>query len=60
MPNGILNTEFSDIVLIIRRISLKRLIDGGAAMLAHRRMNHHSEINGKLIINPLVRGILRV
>lgn len=45
---------------IIRRISLRRLMDGGAAILAQIRRNHHREIIGTDISKPFVRAILRV
>ncbi len=47
-------------VLVISRISLSRLIEGGAAMLAHTKRNHHNEIIGIDVSNPLVRATLRV
>jgi len=47
-------------VAVINVISLKRLIDGGAAILAAVNINHHIVIIGLIIINPLVRNILRV
>lgn len=36
------------------------MIDGGAAILAQIRRNHHNEINGSMLHNPLVRAMLRV
>ena len=45
---------------VMRVISLKRLIDGGAAMFAAVNKNHHIVIVGLIVINPLVRNILRV
>lgn len=45
---------------VMRVISLKRLIDGGAAILAAVNRNHHIVIVGLIVINPLVRNILRV
>lgn len=47
-------------VAVISIISLIKLIDGGAAMLAAVNKNHHIVIIGLIIINPLVRNILRV
>lgn len=43
-----------------RVISPNRLIDGGAAMLAADIINHQKEREGKSIIIPLDRYILRV
>lgn len=45
---------------VIRRISLKRLIDGGAAIFAAVAINHQRVRVGNTIIIPLVRKILRV
>jgi hypothetical protein len=45
---------------VIRVISLSKLIEGGAAMLAAVNKNHHIDIIGLMVINPLVRNILRV
>jgi len=47
-------------VAVIKVISLRRLIDGGAAILAAVNINHHIVIIGLITINPLVRNILRV
>jgi hypothetical protein len=41
-------------------ISLNKLIDGGAAILAAVNINHHIVIMGLMVINPFVRNILRV
>jgi len=49
-----------DIVPVINIISLRRLIDGGAAILAQTSKNHHNEIIGRDISSPLVKAILRV
>jgi len=49
-----------DIIDVISIISLSRLIDGGAAILAHVKRNHHNVIIGATAISPLVRNILRV
>jgi len=49
-----------DRVAVINVISLSRLIDGGAAMLAAVNINHHIVITGLIVINPLVKNILRV
>lgn len=47
-------------VVVIKMISLKRLIDGGAAMLAAVNKNHHMDIIGLIVISPLVKNMLRV
>jgi len=47
-------------VVVIKVISLNRLIDGGAAILAAVNRNHHIVIVGLIVINPFVRNILRV
>ena len=47
-------------VLVRRRISLKRLIEGGAAMLAALRRNHHSARWGASRASPFVIYRLRV
>lgn len=49
-----------EITEVISMISLRRLIDGGAAMLQAENKNHHMDIIGVTLINPLVRNILRV
>lgn len=49
-----------DIVQVIRIISLNRLIDGGAAIFVAVHTNHHMVIIGLIVINPLVKNILRV
>jgi hypothetical protein len=45
---------------VINIISLNKLIDGGAAMLAAVNKNHHIDIVGLIHINPLDKNILRV
>jgi hypothetical protein len=47
-------------VAVIKVISLNKLIEGGAAILAAVNRNHHIVIIGLITINPLVRNILRV
>lgn len=47
-------------VAVIKVISLSKLIDGGAAMLAAVNKNHHMVIVGLIVIKPLVKNILRV
>lgn len=49
-----------DSTALISMISLKRLMDGGAAILAAVKINHHIDIVGPTDINPFVRNILRV
>lgn len=51
---------FHDKMLVIRRISLKRLSEGGAAMLAAVKINHHGAMEGAEVRRPLIRMILRV
>jgi hypothetical protein len=48
------------IVVVIKVISLSKLIDGGAAIFAAVNINHHIVIIGLIVINPLVKNILRV
>lgn len=45
---------------VIRRISLRRLMVGGAAIFAHENINHHIDRIGIVSKIPLVRIILRV
>lgn len=47
-------------VVVIRVISLRRLIDGGAAIFAAVNKNHHIVMIGLIVIRPFVRNILRV
>lgn len=47
-------------MLVINRISLIRLILGGAAMFALHERNHHIDESGRTAINPLVSEILRL
>jgi len=49
-----------DMIDVISIISLSRLIDGGAAMLAAVNKNHHMVIVGAIDISPFTRNILRV
>lgn len=39
--------EDIDIIEVIKEISLRRLIEGGAAMLAEARRNHHIDMVGR-------------
>ena len=48
------------IVLVINRISLIRLILGGAAIFALHDKNHHIDESGIIDIRPFVREILRL
>jgi len=45
---------------VIKKISLARLNEGGAAMLADRKRNHHMDKEGLNISIPLVKNLLRV
>jgi len=45
---------------VINIISLSKLIEGGAAILAAVNINHQNVIIGFIVINPLVKNILRV
>ena len=45
---------------VIKEISAKRLIEGGAAMLQMDNRSHHIEKAGKSLRIPLVKNILRV
>jgi len=44
----------------INIISLIKLIDGGAAIFAAVKINHHIDMIGLTHINPLVKNMLRV
>lgn len=48
------------IIDIIKKISLIKLILGGAAIFAQQNMNHHSDSIGIIVKNPFVSIILRV
>lgn len=48
------------IIDMIRKISLIKLILGGAAIFAQQNMNHHSDSIGRTVKNPFVSIILRV
>jgi hypothetical protein len=50
----------TEIILVIKKISLARLNEGGAAILADRKRNHHMAREGLNIIIPLVKNLLRV
>lgn len=47
-------------VLVISRISLIKLILGGAAMFALHDKNHHIDDKGNTAISPFVKEILRL
>lgn len=59
LSSGTINRDLLN-AAVINIISLRRLIDGGAAILAAVKMNHHIVIIGLMVINPFVRNILRV
>lgn len=48
------------IIDIIKKISLIKLILGGAAMFAQQNINHHNDNIGIIVRNPFVSMILRV
>jgi uncharacterized membrane protein len=48
------------IIAVIKKISLIKLILGGAAMLAQQNMNHQNAIVGIMVSIPFVSTILRV
>jgi hypothetical protein len=47
-------------ILVIKTISLNKLIDGGAAMLHAEKINHHIDIVGRYINTPFDKNTLRV
>lgn len=49
-----------DRIAVINIISLRRLIEGGAAIFAPVNRNHHKVIVGPTHISPFVRKMLRV
>jgi len=57
---AIMDEREDDRIAVISKISLNRLIEGGAAMFAPVNKNHQRVIVGPTHINPLVRKILRV
>ena len=59
-PSGIAIHLLTDSEAVINIISDIRLMDGGAAMLAHVNMNHHIVSTGTLAIRPFDRVRLRV
>lgn len=57
--SGVVTIE-TERVAVIDRISPRRLIDGGAAMLAAESKNHHMVIDGRKVRSPFVKNNLRV
>lgn len=57
---AIIDESEDDKIAVIKRISLSKLIDGGAAIFAPVNRNHQRVIDGATHSNPLVRKILRV
>lgn len=47
-------------ILVIRKISLIKLIEGGPAILAAARRNQRKEREGAIVKRPLERIMLRV
>ena len=45
--------------LVIKRISLPKFKEGGAAMFAAEKQNHQNVMDGKIVSSPLVIYILR-
>jgi len=58
--SGIITHSECLIIDVIRKISLIKLILGGAAMFAQQNMNHHIDNIGMVVRNPFVSIILRV
>jgi uncharacterized membrane protein len=58
--NGIIIYIDCLIIAVIRKISLIKLILGGAAIFAQQNMNHQKAIVGIIVNIPFVRTILRV
>jgi hypothetical protein len=56
---GTIFKVLQDKMLLINKISLNRLIEGGAAILQMHNRNHHRAIEGMICIRPLQRSILR-
>lgn len=54
------DSEDIEITLVINIISLRRLKEGGAAILAERIKNHHIDKVGVSINMPFVKNLLRV
>ena len=58
--NGIIIHTECLMIDIIKKISLIKLILGGAAMFAQQNKNHHNDNIGRTVRNPFVNMILRV
>lgn len=58
-PRAKIDIWEEEMIDVRSKISLSRLIDGGAAMFADTSKNHHKEIEGKILNIPLVRNSLR-
>lgn len=58
--NGIIIYIDCLMIAVIRKISLIKLILGGAAIFAQQNMNHQKAIVGIIVNIPFVRTILRV
>jgi len=56
---GIIFMVLQDKILLINKISLNRLIEGGAAILQMLNRNHHRAMEGIICIRPLHRSMLR-
>jgi hypothetical protein len=57
---GTMVSNLQDTILLINKISLNRLIDGGAAILQIHNRNHHRAIEGMIWTSPLHKSMLRV
>jgi hypothetical protein len=57
--NGIIELRFQPQILLINKISLNKLIDGGADILQMLITNHQRAMDGIIFINPLQIIILR-
>ncbi len=60
IANGMVIHSECLMIDVIRKISLIKLILGGAAMFAQQNRNHHSDSIGITVRNPFVSIILRV
>lgn len=57
---GIAVHREADVIDVIRKISLRRLRDGGAAIFDEANINHHIDMVGIALSKPFIRNILRV
>jgi len=57
---GMIRSDDENVMDVMSIISLNRLRDGGAAILAAAKRNHHIDIVGIIFISPFIRNILRV